>query len=67
MRRPGNRGTWPMPEPVELKGRAAAPGVAAGPLFRLDAEISRRLPTGDTDREREALDAAVASAIEQID
>ena len=49
-----------MPEPVELKGRPAAPGIAAGPLFRLDAEIARRLPTGDAEREREALDAAVA-------
>ena len=56
-----------MPEPVELKGRAAAPGVAAGPLFRFDAEIARRLPTGDTKREREALDAAVALAIRQIE
>jgi phosphotransferase system enzyme I (PtsI) len=56
-----------MPEPVELKGRAAAPGVAAGPLFRLDAEISRRLQTGDAKRERQALDAAIASAIGQIE
>ncbi len=38
-----------MPEPVELKGRPAAPGIAAGPLFRLDAEIARRLPTGDAE------------------
>ena len=52
MRRPGSRATWPMPEPVELKGRPAAPGVAAGPLFRFDAEIARRLPTGDAKRER---------------
>ena len=56
-----------MPEPVELKGRSAAPGVAAGPLFRFDAEIARRLPTGDAKREREALEAAVALAIEQIE
>ncbi len=55
-----------MPEPVELKGRAAAPGVAAGPLFRFDAEISRRLPTGNAEREREALDEAVTLAIGQI-
>ncbi len=55
-----------MPEPVEIKGRSAAPGIAAGPLFRLDAEIARRLPTGDVKRERQALSAAVLSAIEQI-
>jgi len=56
-----------MPDPVELKGRAAAPGVAVGPLFRFDAEIARRLPTGNADREREALDAAVKAAIRQIE
>lgn len=56
-----------MPGPVELKGRAAAPGVAVGPLFRFDAEIARRLPTGNADREREALDAALAAAIRQIE
>ena len=55
-----------MPEPVELKGRPAAPGLAAGPLFRLDAEIARRLPTGDAKRERDALNAAVLRSIEQI-
>jgi phosphotransferase system enzyme I (PtsI) len=55
-----------MPEPVEIKGRPAAPGIAAGPLFRLDAEIARRLPTGDARREREALNAAVLRSIEQI-
>jgi phosphotransferase system enzyme I (PtsI) len=55
-----------MPEPVELKGRAAAPGVVAGPLFSFDAEIGRRLPSGSIEGEREALDAAVARAIEQL-
>lgn len=56
-----------MPAPVELKGRPAAPGIAAGPLFRFDAEIARRLPTGDAKRECHALDAAVAQAIRQIE
>jgi phosphotransferase system enzyme I (PtsI) len=56
-----------MPEPVELKGRPAAPGVAAGPLFRFDAEIARRLPTGDVAQECEALETAVSLAIEQIE
>ncbi len=55
-----------MSEPVELKGRPAAPGIAAGPLFRLDAEIALRLPTGDAKRERQALNAAVLRSIEQI-
>ena len=41
--------TWRMPEPVELKGRSASPGVAAGPLFRLDVEVARRLPTGNAE------------------
>ena len=56
-----------MPKPVELKGRPAAPGVAAGPLFRFDAEIARRLPTGDVKRECQVLSGAVAQAIEQIE
>ena len=57
-----------MPEPVELKGRPASPGIAAGPLFRLDAEIARRLPTGDPARERDgARRARSRAAIEQID
>jgi phosphotransferase system enzyme I (PtsI) len=56
-----------MPGPVEIKGRAAAPGIAAGPLFRLDAEISRRLPTGNATSERGALDMAVAAAVAQIE
>lgn len=57
---------WPMSEPVELKGRPASPGIAAGPLFRLDAEIARRLPTGSAEREHAALNAAVVRAIGQI-
>lgn len=56
-----------MSKPVELQGRAASPGVAAGPLFRFDAEIARRLPTGDPRHEREALDGAIALSIEQVE
>jgi phosphotransferase system enzyme I (PtsI) len=55
-----------MPEPVELIGRPAAPGLAAGPLFRLDSEIARRLPSGEPKRERQALNAAVLRSIDQI-
>jgi phosphotransferase system enzyme I (PtsI) len=56
-----------MPAPVELRGRAAAPGIALGPLFRLDAEVGRRLPTGDADDEAAALRCAVAASIAQIE
>jgi phosphotransferase system enzyme I (PtsI) len=54
-------------EPVELRGRSAAPGVAVGPVFHLDAEIARRLPTGNADRERVAFESAVEIAIRQIE
>ena len=38
---------------VERRGRAAAPGIAAGPVVRLDrGRRSRREPTGDPARER---------------
>jgi phosphotransferase system enzyme I (PtsI) len=56
-----------MPVPVELKGRPASPGIAAGPLVRLDEDIARRLPTGDTVRESAALREAVAAAVKQIE
>jgi phosphotransferase system enzyme I (PtsI) len=56
-----------MPEPVELRGLPASPGVAAGPLFRLDAGSARRAPTGDARAESMALDEAIARSIEQID
>jgi phosphoenolpyruvate-protein phosphotransferase (PTS system enzyme I) len=55
-----------VPAPVELKGRPASPGIAAGLLFRLDAEISRRLPTGDPSKERAALRQAITKSIKQI-
>lgn len=57
----------PLSAPVELRGRGASPGFAAGPLFRLDVEIARRLPTGDPQREREALQEAVVASIGQIE
>lgn len=56
-----------VPEPFELKGRPASPGVAAGPLVRLGAALVKRVPTGDAGRERAALEAAVAVAIEQVE
>jgi phosphotransferase system enzyme I (PtsI) len=56
-----------MPAPLELRGRPASPGLAAGPLIRLDFAAGSRIPTGDRWRERAALEAAVASAIAQIE
>jgi phosphotransferase system enzyme I (PtsI) len=56
-----------MPAPVELTGRPASPGMAVGPLFRLDAEIARRLPTGDVTCEGASLRSAVTMSIGQIE
>ena len=51
-----------MPRTVE-SGRPAAPGVAAGPLVRLDRTTAVRKPSGDPERERLDLETAVAAAI----
>ena len=56
-----------MPTPIELRGRPASPGLAAGPLVRLTGAVGGRLATGDPARERIALEAAVAAAIAQIE
>jgi len=56
-----------MPAPVELKGRPAAPGIAAGPLLRLAADVGARAPTGDAAEERAALERAVGAAIDQLE
>ena len=45
------------------RGRPAAPGVAAGPLVRLDRAMAARAPSGDPERERRDLEAAIAEAI----
>src|SRR5687768_10618231 len=66
-RRRARLGSQPMPAPLELRGRPASPGLAAGPLVRLDSAAGSRIPTGDPSRERAALEAAVASAIAQIE
>lgn len=55
-----------MQETVERQGRPAAPGVAAGPIARIDRSAGRRRPTGDPARERADLDAAIAGAIAAI-
>ena len=56
-----------MPTPIELRGRPASPGIAAGPLVRLNSAVGSRIPTGDRSGERAALEAAVASAVAQIE
>ena len=56
-----------MPAPIELKGRPASPGLAAGPLVRLRAAVAGRASTGDAAKEGLALQAAIAAAVEQIE
>ena len=48
---------------VEMLGRPAAPGLAAGPLFRLGKSTGSRTPTGIPEREHQELRAALAVAI----
>jgi phosphoenolpyruvate-protein phosphotransferase (PTS system enzyme I) len=55
-----------MPQAVELRGRAAAPGIAAGPLVRLDRALDLRRRTGDREAERQALAGAVEKAVAAI-
>jgi phosphotransferase system enzyme I (PtsI) len=56
----------PTPQAVEHRGRPAAPGVAAGPLVRLDRTVARRKASNDPRKECEDLRAAVAAAIAEI-
>ena len=55
-----------MPPTVELRGRPAAPGIAAGPLVVIGRPVAARQPTGDPARERAALEAAVAASVAAI-
>lgn len=55
-----------MPQTVEWLGRAAAPGVAAGPIHPANPIARRRAPSGDSARERSDLEAAIAGAIGTI-
>jgi phosphotransferase system enzyme I (PtsI) len=55
-----------MPQTIELTGRPAAPGLAAGPLVRIDRVEAVRTPTGDAAAERRDLDAAIAAAIGEL-
>jgi phosphotransferase system enzyme I (PtsI) len=51
-----------MPPAIESRGRAAAPGIAAGPLFRLGQTVMRRGRVGDREEERRSLEHAVKHA-----
>ena len=55
-----------MPQTVEWIGRAAAPGVAAGPIHPANPAARRRAPSGDAGRERSDLEAAITAAIGSI-
>jgi phosphotransferase system enzyme I (PtsI) len=55
-----------MPRTVERQGRPASPGVAAGPLHLIRRAAGYRAASGDRDRERRDLDAAVEQAIAAI-
>ncbi|MEO8669118.1 MAG: putative PEP-binding protein [Bauldia sp.] len=48
---------------AEHRGRPAAPGLAAGPLVRLERTLGRRVASGDPARERADLETALAAAI----
>jgi phosphotransferase system enzyme I (PtsI) len=51
---------------TERIGRAAAPGIASGPVVRIDRTVATREPSGDLARERADLEAAIAAAIAAV-
>jgi phosphotransferase system enzyme I (PtsI) len=55
-----------MPEPLRLKGIAASPGYAAGPLVLLDRPDAEYLARGDPEAEAAALQTAVERAKTRI-
>jgi phosphotransferase system enzyme I (PtsI) len=55
-----------MQQAIEHRGRAAAPGIAAGPIVRLDRPAPRRRSAGDPHCEERDLRSAVAAAIAEI-
>jgi phosphotransferase system enzyme I (PtsI) len=56
-----------VPEPLELRGRPASPGLAAGPLIRLDAAPVAPSAAGDVIEEEARLAEAIAAAVTQIE
>ena len=55
-----------MPQPVELKGRAASGGIFIGPLKRVAAPGRPRRRTSSPLSERAALQSAIGAAIADI-
>ena len=51
-----------MPGPLELKGIAASPGYAAGPVFDLDRPLGAYVAKGSAAAEKAALEDAIAAA-----
>ena len=49
-------------EPIKFYGRAAAPGLAAGPLARIAKDAPRSRAAGSPEAERAALRQAIAKA-----
>jgi phosphotransferase system enzyme I (PtsI) len=55
-----------MLQAVERRGRPAAPGVAAGPVVRVDRRLAGRRAAGSAEDEKAALSDAVAAAIADL-
>ncbi len=50
----------------EYRGRAASEGIFIGPLVPLNTAVTARQNSGDLSIEREALEKAIARAVEDI-
>src|SRR4051812_42065658 len=55
-----------MPQPTELHGRPAAPGLAQGPIVRLISTGRERRTAGAPPAERAALDLAIRAATQEL-
>ena len=53
-------------ETMKLRGRPAAPGLAAGPLVHIAGDISRVRATGSPETERAALKEAIARSASDL-
>jgi phosphotransferase system enzyme I (PtsI) len=56
-----------MRQTLELEGRPASGGIALGPVVVIREDVGIRPHSGDATTEREALSAALASAIEELE
>ena len=62
-----SKGTFPMTaEPVRLRGRAAAPGLAAGRMSSLANAVAKTSRFGSPEAERAALEQAIANAASEL-